>query len=106
MDKFMGTINTNGLAIWHYTKDLYVTTYRYILIDFGSFLEYIRVPIFIPTSLAVTAFFTNKINKLQQIIGGLKPPSPPASDGPIKRKLDQLLLSPSHSGTEPGDGFR
>ena len=30
MDKFMGTINTNGLAIWYYTKDLYVTTYRYI----------------------------------------------------------------------------
>ena len=29
MDKFMGTINTNGLAIWHYTKDLYVTTYCY-----------------------------------------------------------------------------
>ena len=25
----MGTINTNGLAIEHYTKDFYVTTYRY-----------------------------------------------------------------------------
>ena len=32
-------------------------------IDSGSFLEYTRVDIFIPTILAFTAFFTYKINK-------------------------------------------
>ena len=49
------------------------------LIDSGSFLQYIQVCVFIATILAFTPFFTFKINKLQQIIGGggLKPPSPP-----------------------------
>ena len=35
-------------------------------------------------TLAFAAFFTYKINKLQQIIAGAEaPPQPPASDGPV-----------------------
>ena len=59
-----------------------------VLIDSGSFLKYIRVSIFIPTTLAFTAFFNYKINKLQQTIGGgADSPQPPASDGPLMWKV-------------------
>ena len=53
-----------------------------LLIDYDSFLEYIWIWIFTSTTLAFTAFFTYEINKLQQIIGGLKPPpAPPLPTG-------------------------
>ena len=58
------------------------------LID-SSFLESIWVPIFIRATLAFTTFFTYKINKPRQIIGGAEaPPNPPASDGPAIYVLD------------------
>ena len=48
-----------------------------LLMDSGSFLQYIQVCVFIGTILAFTPFFTFKINKLQQIIGGAEAPQPP-----------------------------
>ena len=77
-------ITTDGSLSRKILKLLSCMTSKHIafLIDSGIFLEYIWIPIFIPTTLAYKAFFTYIINKLQQIIGGLKPPQPPASDGP------------------------
>ena len=59
------------------------------LIDSGSFLEHIQIRIFVLTTLAFTAFFTFKISKLQQIIGGASAPPapPPAFDGPVRTNL-------------------
>ena len=47
--------------------DLYDIKDTAFLIDSGSFLEYIRVWIFIPMIVAFTALFTYKINELKKL---------------------------------------
>ena len=54
------------------------------LIDSSSFLEYIWVPIFIPTTLAFTAVFhlQNQQTSANYWDGGAEAPQSPASNGP------------------------
>ena len=62
------------------------------LIDSGSFLQYIQVESSLLRSWLLHPFSLSGSTNFSKLLGGLKPPQPPASDGPGYHKSEIVFI--------------